>query len=191
MDWCRGMLLGIFAIGSLAIGIADIQGVADVHGVIRHDAVMPCFVTAPIFSGLSGMFIMQALARARPIIQLRKEGLICRRVGERKGVWLPSKLALMFDLFSGRGFRQTLYYFEWELLTGVTFSGHPMNYRLTLHGDGIDDKGNAIASLTLHQHEFGVSIHTIADAVNWPIRSPQLRQSFPTWQISLVRAREM
>ncbi len=191
MDWFRGVLFGTFAIGSLAIGIAEIKGIADANGVIRHDAVIPCLLTAPILAGLSGMFIVQAIARSQPIIQICKEGLICRSVGERTGVWLPSKIAVMFDVFSGRGFRQTLYYFEWESLTAVTISGHPMNYRLIVQGDGIDHMGTTIATLTLHQHEFGMSIHAVADAVNRPIASPQLRHSFPSWQKFSVRGREM
>jgi hypothetical protein len=185
MDWLRGTLLGAAAIGLLVVGIAEVRGFRDANGDIRHDAVIPCLTASPIVAALSVMFIVRALARSQPIIQLYREGIICRYVGNVNGIRVPSKLALLFELFSGNGFRQSLFRFEWQSLTEASISGGPMTYVFTVHGYGIDQHGTTATILTLEQHEFGASIHAVAHAVNTAIGSPEIRAELPTWHSSV------
>jgi hypothetical protein len=181
MDWFRGVLFGMFALITLGLAIAEMNGMRDALGRVRHDAIVPRLVMSPIFAVLSLMFTVQAVARSTPIIQLYREGTICRRVGIVQRFWLPSMLALALAVLSGNGFRQLRYRFPWQSLRGVTVFGVRMMYYLTVQGSGTDQHGEVITGLTFAQHEFGTPIDGIANAVNHAISSPQIRNQFPSW----------
>jgi hypothetical protein len=181
MDWLRFVLFGMAAITMVGIGVAEIHGITDATGVVRHDATVPCLITAPIIGLLAAMFLMQAIARSLPVIELYREGITCRLVGRTPGFNLSGKIGLTIMLLSGRGFRQTMYRTDWAAFHGAVITGVPMMYVLTINGTAVDPQGASVTGLRFAQHEFGDSIHDVAAAINRAAQSSEVRNQLPSW----------
>ncbi len=104
MDWVRFALCGLVGLALVGVGIAEIGGITDAMGVVRHDAVIPCLVTAPIVLALSAMFLINAIGRSLPVIELYREGIVCRLVGRSHEFTPTGRIGLMIQVLSGAGF---------------------------------------------------------------------------------------
>jgi len=181
MDWVRFVLFGVCTITAMTFGILEIHGFVDAYGRVRHDAVVPCLVTAPFLGALAVMFLVNAIGRSRPVIELYREGIVCRMTGESHDFRMGGRIGLLVRVLSGRGFRQFVYRMEWQTFAGATITGLPMMYRLHLHGVGVNQHGAVVNDLSLAQHEFGQPIKEVAARVNTAAESPDARAKLPSW----------
>lgn len=181
MDWVRFFLFAMAAVAMLVIGIAEIGGITDATGVVRHDAVVPCLVSAPIIAALALMFLFSAVGRSLPVVELYREGISCRMVGRSQGFSLGGRIGLAIALLSGRGFRQFMYRIEWPAFTAANVTGLPMMFKLHLYGTATDQHGSMVSGVTFAQHEFGSSLQAVAAAVNLAAASAEQRSRLPSW----------